>query len=117
MCIRDRGSTKGAILDAIHVLEDVGMTINFLQVRMLRPFPANDVKEILERAKMPVLLEDNYEGQLGRLIAEETGFQIRRMLLKYSGRPFSQNEVEAGIRRAVDDEPRRIVVSTENSGI
>ncbi len=111
------GSTKGAILDAIHVLEDAGMTINFLQVRMLRPFPANDVKEILERAKMPVLLEDNYEGQLGRLIAEETGFQIRRMLLKYSGRPFSQNEVEAGIRRAVDDEPRRIVISTENSGI
>ena len=111
------GSTKGAILDAHHVVEREGMTVNFLQIRMLRPFPADDVRAILENAKMPILLEDNYEGQLGRLIAEETGIKIERMLLKYSGRPFSQNEVEAGILQAGRGEPERIVLSTEKSGV
>ena len=66
---------------------------------------------------MPVLLEDNFEGQLGRLIAEETGIKIERMLLKYSGRPFSQNEVETGLLQAARGEPQRIVMSTEKSGL
>ncbi len=111
------GSTKGAILDAHHVVEREGITVNFLQIRMLRPFPAEAVKTILEGAKMPVLLEDNYEGQLGRLIAEETGIKLERMLLKYSGRPFSQNEVEAGLIQAARGEPERIVLSTEKAGV
>jgi 2-oxoglutarate ferredoxin oxidoreductase subunit alpha len=111
------GSTKGAILDAHHVVEREGITVNYLQIRMLRPFPADAVATILEKAKMPVLLEDNFEGQLGRLIAEETGIKIERMLLKYSGRPFSQNEVETGLLQAARGEPQRIVLSTENSGV
>ena len=107
------GSTKGAILDAMPVIEAMGMTVNFLQIKMLWPFPRKEVQEILERARMMVLLEDNHDGQLGGLIAEETGIQIERKLLKYNGRPFSQNEVEAGLCEAAEGEAERIVVSSE----
>jgi len=89
------------------------MTVNFLQIKMLWPFPRKEVQEILERARIVVLLEDNHDGQLGQLIAEETGIQIERKLLKYNGRPFSQSEVEAGLCEAAEGEAERIVVSSE----
>ena len=52
-------------------------------------------------ANRVLLLEDNYTGQLGLLIAEQTGIQIEEKALKYTGRPFSQDEVAERIRRQV----------------
>ena len=70
-----------------------GISANFLQIRLLRPFPTSVVHEKLSRARRVVLVEDNYMGQLGMLIAEQTGIKLERMALKYDGRPFSQDEV------------------------
>ena len=111
------GSTKGAILDAIPAVKRMGMTVNFLQIKMLWPFPREEVRPILERANILVLLEDNHDGQLGQLIAEETGILIDRKLLKYNGRPFSQNEVEVGLCDAAEGEAERIVVSSERMAV
>src|SRR5204862_6284904 len=70
------GSTKGTILDAIKILGKEGHKIDFLQCRLMRPFPVADVERILRAAKHPVLIEENYSGQLGSLIAEQTGVRI-----------------------------------------
>ncbi len=45
------GSPKGAILDAMEVLKDEGITVNFLQIRLIKPFPTEYVKEVLSGAK------------------------------------------------------------------
>ncbi|MDO8563307.1 MAG: transketolase C-terminal domain-containing protein, partial [Candidatus Limnocylindria bacterium] len=87
------GSPKGTILDAMKLLEAQGMKINFVQCRLMKPFPAGPIEALLRRAKRLVLVEENYSGQLGSLIAEHTGVRIEQRILKYDGRPFSEDEL------------------------
>ena len=106
------GSTRGPIIDALYALEtDHETTANFLQIKMLRPFPTDAVQNILSRSDRVVLLEDNYMGQLGMLIAEQTGIQIKRTALKYDGRPFSQDEVIEAVRTHLTTDTGRLVLS------
>ena len=107
------GSTKGSILDAIKVLEERGRKINFLQCRLMRPFPAEDVERILKAAKHSVLVEENYTGQLGSLIREQTGVLLEDRILKFDGRPFSEDELVAAFENALDaTAPQRVEVVT-----
>ncbi len=87
------GSTKGTILDAIAVLAEEGKTVNFVQVRLMKPFPVDEVSAFLAKAKRLVLVEENFSGQLGQLLREQTGVKIEDRLLKYDGRPFSEDEL------------------------
>src|SRR5947207_11337621 len=87
------GSTKGTIQDAMAVLAEQGKKVNFLQVRLMKPFPVDDVTAALKKAKKLVLVEENYSGQLGSLIREQTGVKIEDRILKYDGRPFSEDEL------------------------
>jgi 2-oxoglutarate ferredoxin oxidoreductase subunit alpha len=105
------GSTKGAILDAMPSLERPGRRVNFLQVRMMRPFPAKEVAAILGRSSNIVLVEGNYSGQLGALVREQTGIEPSHRVLKYDGRPFSRNEVVEGLERALDERQAEVMVS------
>jgi len=108
------GSTKGTILDAMRILEAHARSVNFLQCRLMRPFPAADVEAILRKAKRLVLIEENYSGQLGSLIAEQTGVRIADRVLKFDGRPFSEDEMVAALRERLDGkpEPKTEVVMT-----
>ena len=105
------GSTKGAILDAMGELEAEGRSVNFLQLRLMRPFPADAVSRILADAKTTILVEANYTGQLGALIREQTGVVMRHRVLKYDGRPFSRNEVVEGVSAALADHKTEVMVS------
>lgn len=87
------GSTKGTIQDAIAVLAEQGQKVNYLQVRLMKPFPVADVEAALKQAKKLVLVEENYSGQLGSLIREHTGVKIEQRILKSDGRPFSEDEL------------------------
>ncbi len=107
------GSTKGTILDAMKILEKEGRSINFLQCRLMRPFPAAQVEKILRAAKRLVLVEENYSGQLGAVLAEQTGVRIADRVLKFDGRPFSEDEMVAALRaRFTSPEPKTEVVMT-----
>lgn len=94
------GSTKGAILDALEVLAAAGgPRCAFLQIRLMRPFPAAEVRAALA-GKRAILVENNYTAQLGGLIREQTGIELPVQVLKYDGRPFSQEEMLEGLREA-----------------
>src|SRR5256884_3700828 len=105
------GATKGAILDAMGELENGGRTVNFLQIRLMRPFPADAVAAILRSARPPVLIENNYSSQLGALISEQTGVALDHHVLKYDGRPFSRNEIVEGVRSALSEQKKEVMVS------
>lgn len=106
------GSTKGAILDALEILrEEDGVRANYLHIRLMRPFPVAGVNAILEKAKRPILVETNYMGQLGMLIREQTGFTITERILKFDGRPFSQEEIMDGLRQVIKGGQREVAVS------
>ena len=87
------GSTNGTIQDAMAVLAEQGKTVNYLQVRLMKPFPVDDVTAVVTKAKKLVLVEENYSGQLGSLIREQTGVRIEQRILKFDGRPFSEDEL------------------------
>jgi 2-oxoglutarate/2-oxoacid ferredoxin oxidoreductase subunit alpha len=107
------GSTKGAIIDAMRELKDDGMSVNFMQVRLMRPFPTEAVRAILRKAKKIVGVEENFGGQFADLVQEKTGIMIERRILKYDGRPLSQNEIVRGVRQAVKGKPARVVMVTD----
>jgi len=106
------GSTKGPILDALEVLaaED-GVRANFLQVRLLRPFPIEEVSRILGRASRTLLVEENYSGQLGDLIREQTGIEVNQRLVKFDGRSFSEEELVDALRTALREGQPRVAVT------
>lgn len=106
------GSTKGSILDALAVLNDQSDLIwNYLQIRLLRPFPTDEVSRILRQARKTVLVENNYTCQLGHLIREMTGISVDHEVPKYDGRPFSQEELVEALQKVVATGERRVVVS------
>ena len=95
------GSPKGAILDAMELLERDGIGAEFLQIRMASPFPVEAVKRRLQGAKLVVDIEQNYSGQMASLIAEKCLFEIKNKILKFNGRPISRDEVYDSIKRVV----------------
>ncbi len=105
------GSTKGAIVDALRRIDPEGQTYSFLQIRILRPFPVEPIRELLERAGKVICFDGNYSEQLARLLRTETGFQPQHRVVKYEGRPFSEDEIVAALEHAVAGGPDRIVVT------
>ncbi len=105
------GSTKGAIVDALRHADPEGRRYSFLQIRMMRPFPVEQVLRLVERAGKVVCFDGNYSEQLARLLREETGFQPQHRVVKYDGRPFSEDEIVAALEHAVAGGPERIVIS------
>ncbi|MFQ5879857.1 MAG: 2-oxoacid:acceptor oxidoreductase subunit alpha [Dehalococcoidia bacterium] len=106
------GSSMGPILVATEALAaSDGLNANFLQIRLMRPFPVVEVTEVLRRAKRTVLVENNFSGQLGGLIREMTGFEMEHKVVKYDGRPFSQEELVEALQQALHNGARRVVVS------
>jgi 2-oxoglutarate/2-oxoacid ferredoxin oxidoreductase subunit alpha len=98
------GSPKGAILEAITTLNQEGQSVSFLQVRMMSPFPAKEVRKLLEGKKRVIDVESNYTGQLGQVIKEETGVAPTHHVLKYTGRPMTATEVYEAIKRVLSDQ-------------
>ena len=98
----------------VKILAEEGKSVNFLECGLMRPFPTEAVERILRSAKRLVLVEENYSGQLGALIAEKTGVRIADRVLKFDGRPFSEDEMVAALRERFDGkaEPRTEVVVT-----
>jgi len=105
------GSTKGTILDALKALEAQGKKINFLQCRLMRPFPAEAVGAILRSAKRIVSIEENYSGQLAQLVQEQTGVMIDQRINKFDGRPFSEDEVANALAKVYDGAKAEPVVT------
>ena len=46
------------------------------------------------RKKKIVLIEANYQGQLGMLLRQQCGIDIKDKILKYDGRPFYFDELQ-----------------------
>jgi 2-oxoglutarate ferredoxin oxidoreductase subunit alpha len=93
------GSPKGAIIESIDMLKQEGFSLGFVQMRLLNPLPAEEVKKALAGKKRIIDIEDNYLGQLGGVIKEKTGVAPNFHILKYTGRPMTTTEVHAALKK------------------
>lgn len=82
-------SAKGACLEAVEILKEKKIHANVLQIKTAWPFHKKETTEILKKCKRPILVEQNFNGQMGGLIAENTGILIPEKILKYDGRPMT----------------------------
>ena len=87
------GSTKGPILDALEMLESEGVSVGFVQVKMLHPFPAEYVAELLKDAKVIIDVESNQTAQMGKIFAQNATRDIDHYILKYTGRAMTCDEL------------------------
>ena len=105
------GSTTGAVLDALERLDPQRQNYSFLQLRMMRPFPAEQVTTILNNAAKVISIDCNYSGQIAQVIRAETGMSVHHQVVKFDGRPFSEDEVVVAIEQAVAGGTERMIVS------
>jgi len=89
------GSNKGVCKEAAEKLK-----LKAVQVLVLSPFPTARLEAALEGVDRLIAVECNSTGQLARL-ASFYGFHTQERILKYDGRPFSLNDLEADLRRVL----------------
>ncbi|UCB59695.1 MAG: 2-oxoacid:acceptor oxidoreductase subunit alpha [Candidatus Bathyarchaeota archaeon] len=106
------GSPKGAILEAMRMLQTEGFDIEFMQARMINPLPTERIEESLSRARTKITVEMNYSGQLANIVTEKTGVFMDYYILKYNGRPMTTTELHKALREAIRGEaPKRQVLN------
>jgi 2-oxoglutarate ferredoxin oxidoreductase subunit alpha len=105
------GSNKGAILEAMGRLEADGVGARLVQVRLLWPFPAEELSPWLETAAPLVVVETNFSGQLAQLLRERTGRVAHHLLVKYNGRPIPGEALHQALTTIVagDGEARMVI--------
>ncbi len=101
------GSVKGAAIEALKVLQDEqGLDGAYLHVRMMEPFPARYVSKIIEEYGVGRVIdvENNYTGQLARIVAMNIGHIVRKRVLKWTGRPIYVDELVHAVPRVLGGE-------------
>ena len=106
------GSPKGAIIESLQWLKDEGLSLGFVQVRMIHPLPSAYLKQLLQGKKRIIDIEDNITAQLGGVITEHTSVKPNYYILKYTGRPMMTTEVYGAIKNVLlDKAPERQVLT------
>lgn len=105
------GSNKGAILEAMEHLEADGLKVNLLQIRLMRPFPAEEVKGFLSKAKKLICVEMNYSGQMAGLVRQHTGCDMDHHIRKWNGRVMSWDEIYEAIQQILKTGDRKVVLT------
>ncbi|MGD6793797.1 2-oxoacid:acceptor oxidoreductase subunit alpha [Metabacillus indicus] len=89
-------STRGTIEEAMVRLEKDGVKANHAHVRLLHPFPADEMLPLVKAAKKVVVVENNATGQLASLIKMNVGHAEKiSSILKYDGNPLLPHEVHS----------------------
>jgi len=87
------GSTKDTVLDVLQQSEFGTAKIGYLHYSYLWPLKTERLLKYAALAKKVILIEQNFQGQLGKLIRQECGYDIVDKILKYDGRPFFYDEL------------------------
>ncbi|HZO94544.1 MAG TPA: 2-oxoacid:acceptor oxidoreductase subunit alpha [Candidatus Baltobacteraceae bacterium] len=95
------GANTGPIREAVERLGRADVLTRFLQLRTLWPFPEDLVRDFVRGARHVFVVENNFTGQLERLIRAVVGpLESLHGVRKYDGRPFRPIEIIEPVRRA-----------------
>lgn len=87
-------STRGVIEEAMTRLEKDGLKVNHAHIRLIHPFPTDEVLPLVRSAKKVVVVENNATGQLANIMKMNVGHAEKiTKHLKYDGNPFLPHEV------------------------
>ena len=97
------GSTKGPIIDAQAMLKKEGIDVGFIQIKLVHPFPAQKVKDLLQDAQIIIDIEANYSGQLGQVFKQNVLRDIDYYILKYTGRGMTSTEIYDSLKKIIQN--------------
>jgi len=83
------GSSEGAVREAAFHLRREGRSVATLVFHQVWPLDPSRFLYRFEAAGEVVAVEGNATGQFARLIRRETGFAIKKLVLRYDGLPFT----------------------------
>lgn len=107
------GSPKGPILEAMKMLGEEGINVNYLQIIFISPFPKKIVERTMKKFRT-IVIENNKTSQLSGVIKEQTGLDVDYQILKYDGRPFSPEDIYNGVKNIIlNNSVKRLVFSRE----
>jgi 2-oxoglutarate/2-oxoacid ferredoxin oxidoreductase subunit alpha len=92
------GSTKGVIEEACEILTEQGISTNQLQVRWLVPLHGDAIRDLLQRARHTIIVENNYSGQFARYLRSETSYVPKGHIRKYDGEPFMPHHLVEAVK-------------------
>ncbi|TYR82794.1 2-oxoacid:acceptor oxidoreductase subunit alpha [Priestia megaterium] len=89
-------STRGAIEETVSRLEKDGVKVNHAHIRLIHPFPTDEILPYINGAKRIIVVENNATGQLANILKMNVGNHHKiQSVLKYDGNPFLPQEVYA----------------------
>ncbi len=89
-------STRGVIEEAMTRLEAEGLKVNHAHMRLIHPFPVEEMLPLVTSAKKVVVIENNATGQLANIIKMNIGHVNKiKSILKYDGNPFLPHEIHS----------------------
>ncbi|WP_416825762.1 2-oxoacid:acceptor oxidoreductase subunit alpha [Ectobacillus polymachus] len=95
-------STRGAIEEAMARLEEEGLKVNHAHIRLIHPFPTEEVLPLVKDAKRVIVVENNATGQLANIMKMNLGYGEKiSSLLKYDGTPFLPKDVYNECKKGV----------------
>jgi 2-oxoglutarate ferredoxin oxidoreductase subunit alpha len=86
-------STRGTIQEMLPRMEEDGIKVNHGQIRLLHPFPTDELQGMIDKAKKVVVVENNATGQVAQLIKMNAKIDKVESILKYDGNPFLPSEI------------------------
>jgi 2-oxoglutarate ferredoxin oxidoreductase subunit alpha len=93
------GSSKGAVQEAASRIRSGGKRVATLHFSHAWPLVPGQFMDVLESAEKVVSIEGNAFGQMARLIRRETGFHIKKQVLRYDGLPITPEAILRGVSR------------------
>ena len=101
------GSAKGPIIDALKMLKKEGISIGYIQLKLLHPFPTDYVNFLLKDAKTIIDIEANYSAQLGKLFKQNIARDIDYYVLKYTGRVMTSTEIYDSLKKIIQNKANK----------
>ncbi len=92
------GSTKGVIQEAVEILNEQGISANYLPIRWLVPLKGEAIVEILKKSRYTIIVENNYSGQFARYLRSETSYVPNGHIRKYDGEPFMPHHIVEAVK-------------------
>lgn len=95
------GSSKMPIFEAMKWLKKDGISVSYLHITHMYPFPADEIKAVIQAAKKTLVIEGNKLGQFEGLIKEYCGENVDYHFRKFDGRPFYPEEIVEKVKALI----------------
>jgi 2-oxoglutarate ferredoxin oxidoreductase subunit alpha len=92
------GSTYGVLSEFVDSNKD--LKTSFLNIKQLYPL-SDSLKKYFEKAEKIIVVENNFKGQLANLLKLELDVKVDERVLKYSGEPFSIEEIDSRLKEVL----------------